>query len=741
MSKRRKYQDVSNLMIQELPDRKIPAKPHRPKKNGSAFSAAAVVFLPLKILGSFTVGVVITTVLSLLLAWGTFIESEYGAAIARFALYDSLWFALLLGIFAVNLLTAMLIRFPWKRYHAPFLIAHCGILVLLFGCYLTWRNGEIAQITLPEGAAGTKAIKTDQQHFTVHTTLHDAGTTQNAVDIPFEPGPFNWEDYNRDNWAKQNRRYRASLGLAMQWGRRDFGELRRSSLKDVKIEVINYLVNSETEPVLPLDLSLHWKKPIRTVTEFGEVKETPRNWERIQLEIKPQGHFGRMEIRGVQTELSLGERINYRSAASMSEVEAFRNARPDWNNTAANTGANAGTHGQIVLYYNGRNHSIDVDRLIRETAGNQSFRVDGIPFTIGSVQFNPRGPLIAFTLNSSEKLTERLTLFPDNPEMNIHAQKLGVFGYYWLQSEKLSQNPDYAGHPILQRIALPRLDFIQGTDKKLYYRLWNGQNIVTDGVVPNRVAGKKTRFTIAPQTPGEVEIVIEHYAPQDFPGLRVVALPVGKDYSGNNTEQRVQLRVTVDGKEETFWLRAVEKSVVPLPPERDQIRYVHGNSRTVQIQWNYDTVDLGFGVFLKKFEMRTEPGTRMSSHYSSLVDFVEIRDKNLSGFSRSLDDFRTLGNGRDVLISMNRPTVFQGAGRSFRVYQSSYSGPYFPDNPWFHELYDGKIFPWEKLPREAVYMSTLSINADPGRGLKYLGCFLIIFGTIWLIQRTSRRNL
>jgi hypothetical protein len=268
----------------------------------------------------------------------------------------------------------------------------------------------------------------------------------------------------------------------------------------------------------------------------------------------------------------------------------------------------------------------------------------------------------------------------------------------------------------------------------LYYRLWNGQNIAVNGVVPDRTTGKKVQFIIAPQTPDETEIVVERFVPQDLPGLRIFALPVGK---GQDTVQRVKLRATLDGKEDTFWLRAVEKSVVPLPPERDQVRYVYGNARSVQIQWNYDTVDLGFGIFLKKFEMRTEPGTRMSSHYSSLVDFVEMRNKSesQSGFSRSPDDFRAIANSQDVLISMNRPTVFRDTGRNYRIYQSSYGGPYHPDSPWFYELYDGKIFPWEKTPRESLYMSTLSINDDPGRGLKYLGCFLIVFGTAWFLYR------
>jgi len=47
------------------------------------------------------------------------------------------------------------------------------------------------------------------------------------------------------------------------------------------------------------------------------------------------------------------------------------------------------------------------------------------------------------------------------------------------------------------------------------------------------------------------------------------------------------------------------------------------------------------------------------------------------------------------------------------------------------------VFPWEKMPRESLYISKLSVNDDPGRGLKYLGCFLFVFGSLWLLYRRS----
>jgi hypothetical protein len=121
-----------------------------------------------------------------------------------------------------------------------------------------------------------------------------------------------------------------------------------------------------------------------------------------------------------------------------------------------------------------------------------------------------------------------------------------------------------------------------------------------------------------------------------------------------------------------------------------------------------------------------------------LVDYVESIDSADSGkaFSRDLSKYRALPNGENILISMNRPGYFGGKG--YRIYQSSYEGPFYPDQPRFHGLYDGTIFPWESRPRESIAMSTLSVNADPGRSWKYFGSFLIILGTALFILRKRR---
>ncbi len=214
--------------------------------------------------GSLGLGIAILCLLVVLLAWGTLIESEYGPAVSKFVLYNNPGFALLLLLLVLNVTCSLLSRLPWKKHHLPFLLAHGGIIILLMGCFVTWRCGLEAQITLAEGHAGNKAIQMDRQHFAVTCFSHDGVETQSTFQVPFTPGPFNWEDFGQNKVASvsdQTGKYRTSLGLAMRWGRRDQGPLK-TQRPDIQIEVLDYLAASTVETVPPLELSVRWKKSI-----------------------------------------------------------------------------------------------------------------------------------------------------------------------------------------------------------------------------------------------------------------------------------------------------------------------------------------------------------------------------------------------------------------------------------------------------------------------------------------------
>ena len=658
------------------------------------------------------------------MALGTFIESEYGSAVAKFVIYGSFLFHLLIALLALNIAFSILLHFPWKKRHIPFLLAHAGILILLFGCFLTLQWGEEAQMTLPEGTIGNVAVKPDHQQLECQYIVHSTGNAPTPKQFPLRLGPFSWQDYQYENWFKENKRFKTLLWYAMKF------VVRADKIRgdDVTIDILDYYAHSTLEPVPPLDVSVLWKKTIQTVTELGDLKEVPRNWEMVRLDMRQRHDVpGLSDVRGVNAPMSQGERVSYSFAVCQEELTAFQKSRPSG-------GTHSGLWGEIVLYYGGNHYSVNVDQLLSLEATGR-FSVGSSGLQIGEVRFRDRGPVIYFTIFTQGGEKETMVLMPDNPEMNGHARRLGVFGSYWIDPERIMQrSTGHADNPMLKRFATQRLDFMQGPDKKLYYRLWSGQNIVADGVVPDREGQKKPQFKIAEGTPDEAEIVIDRFVPQDVLGNRIVWAPTNRN---RQNEQRLKLRISYDGNEDTFWIRAVVPTVVPLPAKQDQIRYIYGKGRTLRVQFNFGTADLGFGILLKEFEKRTDPGTQIPSHYSSLVDYVEpINPKNTeASFSWERENYQALPGGKNVLISMNQPGYFSGKGRGYRIYQSSYIGPFYPDQPQFHELYDGQIFPWESRPRESIAMSTLTVNADPGRGWKYFGSLLIVIGVALFIWR------
>jgi hypothetical protein len=87
------------------------------------------------------------------LAWGTLYETRFGTAAVQRFVYRAWWFQALLGFLALNLAAAALQRYPWKRKHVPFLLAHLGIILILIGGILGGRFGIEGQLIIPEGHA------------------------------------------------------------------------------------------------------------------------------------------------------------------------------------------------------------------------------------------------------------------------------------------------------------------------------------------------------------------------------------------------------------------------------------------------------------------------------------------------------------------------------------------------------------------------------------------------------------
>lgn len=106
-----------------------------------------------RLLSSIKFAVFVILVLTAGLIAATFLESAYDTPTAQYYVYRALWFHLVLAMFGVGILVVALSRWPWKKHHTAFLCAHAGILMLLFGSWVTQRFGLDGTLRLDEGQA------------------------------------------------------------------------------------------------------------------------------------------------------------------------------------------------------------------------------------------------------------------------------------------------------------------------------------------------------------------------------------------------------------------------------------------------------------------------------------------------------------------------------------------------------------------------------------------------------------
>lgn len=102
-----------------------------------------------------------------------------------------------------------------------------------------------------------------------------------------------------------------------------------------------------------------------------------------------------------------------------------------------------------------------------------------------------------------------------------------------------------------------------------------------------------------------------------------------------------------------------------------------------------------------------------------LADSLVLDEKGNQLFWSQSSSFR-----HDVYITMNAPVQFDSPtnGQSYRLFQESFNGPFKPGDPEYSTFVP-------KMSRKAdLYRSVLTVNRDPGRAIKYLGCLIVVLG-------------
>jgi hypothetical protein len=109
----------------------------------------------LKFLASLKLAVLVILGLAFACATATVLESLYDTPTAKYWVYSAFWFRGILALMCINLAAVMVDRWPWKVKHIPFLLAHIGILLLMFGSWLTEKTGLDGSLRITEGESGS----------------------------------------------------------------------------------------------------------------------------------------------------------------------------------------------------------------------------------------------------------------------------------------------------------------------------------------------------------------------------------------------------------------------------------------------------------------------------------------------------------------------------------------------------------------------------------------------------------
>jgi cytochrome c-type biogenesis protein CcsB len=105
-------------------------------------------------LGSIKVAVALLIVVLVALAAGTIVETMRGPDTAGRLVYDALWFRLLLGAYAFNLLCSLADLFPWGPRRIGFVLTHGSMLLILCGALTTALFKTEGDLALWEGETG-----------------------------------------------------------------------------------------------------------------------------------------------------------------------------------------------------------------------------------------------------------------------------------------------------------------------------------------------------------------------------------------------------------------------------------------------------------------------------------------------------------------------------------------------------------------------------------------------------------
>jgi hypothetical protein len=640
-----------------------------------------------RFLASLKLAVFSLSSLALSLAFATWLESSYGTATAQDYVYRSPWFAVLLAFLAINILCAALIRFPWKKRQTGFVITHAGLLILIFGAYLSYRTSDEGIVAMLTGESRSQVQRRQDSVIRVREVDPHTRKPNSYFDAHFSPGPFSWGDGE------------AHLCNLL--------DLAVNSLTSGRLPAPSRTGETISHPGDPFELVVKKYLPAATpaVRHLADPDGDPMA--RIQLEFKAPGMpQARPGFSSEEEEWFKLDRRFYRVArGDAPALVAFsyvdrRELVEDFLKPPSPLGRRGTARfrypdksGRILVYdlslegQEGKTVSLpDSDLTVKvekvadfPTGEGGLFRLLGeaaIPVAMFQVR-KGNGPTVEHVAMGSLPMVPNV--MPNSREPDAKPPQP-------LASIHLMIPPNLDPKTTSR---MGQIEVLAGPDRSLYFRVFGRGK---DGATELRFAGPlgpgKTidAFGGGAGMPMTISFRVEEYLPAAVEDqiYEPVFLPKGKMDEGIPA---CLLEMTVGDITRQIWIQRSESSDSP------PFKPVSFDDRLFEIAYDVDRRPLDFEVKLDKFDIGFEPGTEQPTKYVSHVRLIDP--------SQDIKD-------QPHTISMNEPMSHRG----FTFYQMRYSA-----------LQD----PHTGQP-SGEFQSVLQVGTDPARPIKYAGCIVIVLG-------------
>ena len=570
-------------------------------------------------LASLKLAVTLIVLLATVLAAATFVEADKGRDYARWYFYTQTWFVALLGMLGVNILSAALIRFPWKLRQFGFVVTHAGLLVLLAGSIITFNRGIDATISLEEGETSDHITVRDLNRFSVQWRPVAGQPDRPVSQFVFTPGPVDWPEDK---------------------------SLLLGEINDVRLRMTRYLAHARPSEEWTADPDGNGIAAMKFSLVGPDNAENAEQW-------LTATRFGGSTAVG-------SAKVEFQQAEADTMVDDFVSppAKEDLDPQGLLTVHYQGLVTRVAVSKNVgkkvRLSGADASVEIAQYLPNARLQADGRFVSVGDKPRNPVVELRVYLPGTKEPVRQVARASFANPG-GMHIEKCPVKFWYH--------------HPAVA--AEPAVEFLATSDGRLYCRVGNGK-YESRGEVH---AGD----TLDAWTDTSVSIV--GFVPHAWRELIFTPVKVAR---GETFEAAAEVELTAGDTTRSLWLQRGDQDGMPVP--------VKTSDGTLAISYGYERLPLGFSLQLKKFARGMNPGGMGDASFASTV--------HLHDEAKDID--------QDREISMNEPLVHG----KYTFFQSGI------------------------LPSGTG--TVLTVAADPGLFLKYLGSIMTCAGTLLMFVSRSK---